>query len=85
MVGQLQCVVTSGRFDLCAHVSTMSRFRAAPRQGNMDRLKESMLMPLGLRKMQLGLDLTNLTTLPYQNKILTGHTLFMVMSMRVPS
>ena len=30
--------------------------------------------------MQLGLDLTNLATLFYENKILTGHTLYMVMS-----
>ena len=36
MVGQL---ATLGRFDLHAHVATMSRFRAAPRQGHLDRLK----------------------------------------------
>ena len=30
MVGQLQWLVTLGRFDLHAHVATMSRFRAAP-------------------------------------------------------
>ena len=40
MVGQLQWLVTLGRFDLHAHVATMSRFRAAPRQGHMDRLKK---------------------------------------------
>ena len=39
MVGQLQWLVTLGRFDLHAHVGTMSRFRAAPRQGHMVRLK----------------------------------------------
>ena len=39
MVGQLQWLVTLGRFDIHAHVATMSRFRAAPRQGHMDRLK----------------------------------------------
>ena len=39
MVGQLQWLVTLGRFDLHAQVATMSRFRAAPRQGHMDRLK----------------------------------------------
>ena len=38
MVGQLQWLVTLGRFDLHAHVATMSRFRAAPRQGHMVRL-----------------------------------------------
>ena len=40
------------------------------------------LMPLGLSIMQLGLELTNLTTSSYQSKTLTGHTLYMVMSMR---
>ena len=38
IVGQLQWLVTLGRFDLHAHVATMSRFRAAPRQGHVDRL-----------------------------------------------
>ena len=36
MVGQLQWLVTLGRFDIHAQVATMSRFRAAPRQGHMD-------------------------------------------------
>ena len=39
MVGQFQWLVTLGRFDIHAQVATMSRFRAAPRQGHMDRLK----------------------------------------------
>ena len=41
MVGQLQWLVTLGRFDIHAQVATMSRFRAAPRQGHMDRLKKN--------------------------------------------
>ena len=39
MVGQLQWLVTLGRFDIHAQIATMSRFRAAPRQEHMDRLK----------------------------------------------
>ena len=39
MVGQLQWLVTLGRFDIHAQVTTMSRFRAVPRQGHMERLK----------------------------------------------
>ena len=39
MVGQLQWLVTLARFDIHAQVATMSRYRAAPRQGHMDRLK----------------------------------------------
>ena len=77
MVGQLQWLVTLGRFDIHAQVATMSRFRAAPRQGHMDRLTP---MLLGLRIMQLGLGLNNLTIPFYLIKILTGHTLYMIMS-----
>ena len=80
MVGQLQLLVTLGRFDIHAQVATMSRFRAAPRQGHMDRLKGFTPMPLGLRIMQLGLKLNNLTIPFYLTKTLTGHTLYMVMS-----
>ena len=39
MVGRLQWLVTLGRFDIHSQVATMSRFRAATRQGYMDRLK----------------------------------------------
>ena len=39
MVGQLQWLVSLGRFDFHAQVASMSRLRAAPRQGHMDRLK----------------------------------------------
>ena len=39
MVCQLQWLVTLGRFNLHAQVATMSRFRAAPRQGHIDRPK----------------------------------------------
>ena len=39
MVGQLQWLITLGRFDIQAQVITMSRFRAQPRKGHLDRLK----------------------------------------------
>ena len=39
MVGQLQWLVTLGTYNIHAQVATMSMFRAAPRQGHMDRLK----------------------------------------------
>ena len=41
MVGQLRWLVTLGRFDLHAQVATMSRFRAPPQKGHMDRLKRT--------------------------------------------
>ena len=39
-------------------------------------------MPLGLGILHLGLELINLITPSYQIKISTGHTLYMVMSMK---
>ena len=39
MVGQLQWLVTFRRFDLHANIAAMIRFRAAPRQGHIDRLE----------------------------------------------
>ena len=39
MIGELQWLVTIGRFDIHTAVMTMSRFRAAPRVGHLERLK----------------------------------------------
>ena len=39
MIGALQWVVSLGRFDIATAVMTMSRFRAEPRKGHLERLK----------------------------------------------
>ena len=39
MVGQLQWLVTLGRFDIHAQVTTMSRFRSAPKKGHLEKLQ----------------------------------------------
>jgi hypothetical protein len=39
MIGALQWVVQLGRFDIAPAVMTMSRFRAAPREGHLERVK----------------------------------------------
>jgi hypothetical protein len=39
MIGCLQWAVSLGRFDIQTATMTMSRFRAAPRQGHLERLK----------------------------------------------
>ena len=39
IIGSLQWLVTLGRFDVATAVMTMSRFRAAPRVGHLERLK----------------------------------------------
>jgi hypothetical protein len=38
-IGSLQWCVTIGRFDIATAVMTMSRYRAAPRQGHLERTK----------------------------------------------
>ena len=80
MVGQLHWLVTLGRFDICAQVATMSRLRAALGKDIWTDSRGFTPMPLGLRVMQLGLELNNLTIPFYLIKILIGHTLYMVMS-----
>ena len=39
MIGQLQWLVTPGRFYIHVQVTTMSRFRSAPRKGHLKRLQ----------------------------------------------
>ena len=39
MIGQLQWLVTLGRFDIHVQVTTMSRLRSAPRKGHIERLQ----------------------------------------------
>ena len=39
LIGALQWVIQIGRFDITTAVMTLSRFRAAPRQGHLDRVK----------------------------------------------
>lgn len=51
LIGSLQWVIQIGRFDITTHVMTMSRFRAAPRHGHMDRVKRIFGY---LRKMKYG-------------------------------
>ena len=39
LIGSLQWTIQIGRFDVATAVMTLSRFRAAPRQGHLDRVK----------------------------------------------
>ena len=39
MIGQLQWAITLGRYDILAHVMSMSRFRLAPKIGHLGRMK----------------------------------------------
>ena len=39
MIGQLQWAISLGRYDILAHVMSMSRFRLAPKIGHLERIK----------------------------------------------
>ena len=39
LIGALQWTIQIGRFNICTAVMSMSRFRAAPRQGHMEQVK----------------------------------------------
>ena len=39
LIGQLQWLISLGRFDIAVHVMSLSRFRAQPRKGHLDRVK----------------------------------------------
>ena len=79
MVGPLQWLITLGRFDIHPHVVSLSRFRAAPRQGQFENSRGYMPLSLAPRIMLSGFELKNLTIPTCQSRIMTGHTLFMVM------
>ena len=82
MVGQLQWLVTLGRFDIHAQVATMSRFRAAPRQGHMDILKRIYSYAIMTKDyaIRFRTEKPDNSFLPDQD--FTGHTLCMEMSTR---
>ena len=39
LLGQLQWLISPGHFDIAVHVMSLSRFRAQPREGHLDRAK----------------------------------------------
>ena len=62
MAGQLQWLITLGRFDIQAQVISMSRFRAQPTQGHLEKLQRiyayvilNQIIPTYLIKMLIGL------------------------------
>ena len=49
MVGQLQWLITLGRFDIQAQVISISRLRAQPRQGHLERLQRIYAYVIGTK------------------------------------
>ena len=89
MVGQLQWLITLGRFDIQAQVITMSRFQAQPRKGHLERLKRIYAYVIRTKDYATRFRTTqpdyscleqhNLIILVYLIKILIGLTQFMDM------
>ena len=80
MVGQLQWLVTLGRFDIHAQVAPCQGLELLLGKDIWTDSRGFTPMPLGLKNMQLGLGLINLNILSYLTKIMIGHILYMVMS-----
>jgi len=78
LIGSLQWVVTLGRLDIAVAVMTLSSFRAAPREGHLERAKRIYGY---LRKMKHAgsiFELVYWITHPFQMKNMIGKNLSMV-------
>ena len=69
LIGSLQWVVQIGRFDVCTAVMTMSRFRAAPRDGHLERVKRIIgyLSKMRFGKIRVLTDEPDFTAFPDQH------------------
>ena len=58
LIGQLQWLMSLGRFDIAVHVMSLSRFRAQPRKGHLDRAKRIvgylLFLPDGAIRFRIG-------------------------------
>jgi hypothetical protein len=69
MIGCLQWAVSLGRFDIQTATMTMSRFRAAPRQGHLESLKRmyGYLRKFSSAAIRVRTDTPDFTELPDQD------------------
>ena len=58
LIGQLQWLISLGHFDIAVHVMSLSRFRAQPRKGHLDRAKRIvgylLFLPDGAIRFRIG-------------------------------
>ena len=58
LIGQLQWLISLNRFDIAVHVMSLSRFRAQPRKGHLDRAKRIvgylLFLPDGAIRFRIG-------------------------------
>ena len=72
MVGQLEWHITLGRFEIQAHVITMSRVREQPRQVHLEKLKRIHAYVIRTKTIQRGLEQQNRIIL---DNLITSSTL----------
>ena len=64
LIGQLQWLISLGRFDIAVHVMSLSRFRAQPRKGHLDRAKGLLDICCSYLMVQSDSELGSLTSHP---------------------
>ena len=79
IVGQLQWLITLGRFDIQAQVITMSRFQAQPRQQHLERLQRIYAYVIRTKDCTTWFRTTEPHYSYLPDQILIGLILFMVM------
>jgi hypothetical protein len=77
MIGCLQWAVSLGRFGILTATMTMSRFRTAPRQGHLNRLKRIYGYIKKFASAGIRLEQMNLASMNYQCRTSIGVTVFM--------
>ena len=79
LIGQLQWLISLGCFDIAVHVMSLSRFRAQPRKGHLDRAKRIvgylLFLPDGAIRFRTG-DMKSpseslISFIPYSSKIIS--------------
>ena len=84
MIGQLQWAMTLGRYDIMAHVMSMSRFGLPPKIGHLERMKSLYGYLVKTKHFAIRYRTKNLIILTYQSKNMDRPELSMETSNRNP-
>ena len=72
LIGQLQWLISLGHVDIAVHGMSLSRFRAQPRKGHLDRAKRIVGYLFSYLMVQSDLELGSLTSHPWKTKNMIG-------------
>ena len=82
MTGQLQWAITLGRYEILAHVMSMSRFSLGPKIGYLERMKRLYGYIVKTKHFAIRYRTKDLIILTYQSKNMNRPELSMEMSKR---